>query len=214
MTDFTKNPNLGNLLPRKYRSMGDGSFAERVVSSGLFPHSTAQLVKPASATQYTAGDHIANNATGASVTPMEFTVGDAGCSGILTGARCTITAASGTIVLPSFDLLLFRPAASIPFEAAGYPADNAVMNITAAAMKELVGVLSFVDSGWRNQLGAATAAGDHIYQAVTFATRPHAPFNLASLSETKLIGVLQDRGAWNPGNVQNTFDFLLDIAGV
>jgi hypothetical protein len=79
------------------------------------PRLTATYAKPASATQYAIGDIIADNATAASVTPITFTLPRV--SGIVTSCRAVLTAASGTVVLPAFDLLLFRPATGIPFAA-------------------------------------------------------------------------------------------------
>lgn len=181
-----------------------------VTAGGRTPRITATYSNPASATQYTIGDLIGNSLTAGLVTPIDFGALTRD-SGRLSGARCVVTAASGTIVLPKFDLLLFRSNTDIPVAAGGYVADNGVLNITAAAMKDLIGILSFSDTGWRNQLGGATAAGDHVYQAVSFATRPYAPFNLADLGTKKILGLMQDQGAWNPGNVANTFDFVLDM---
>lgn len=181
---------------------------------GHTPRVTGQLVRPGDATQYAIGDLIGNSQTAASVVPITFAsvarVSEG--SGRITAARCVVTAASGTIVLPKFDLILFRPATNIPFTAGSYPADNAALNVSAAAMKEIVGIFSFSDTAWRNQAGGATAAGDHVYQAVTIASgRLHAPFNLASLGSGSLLGLLQAQSTWNPGNVQNTFDLLLDV---
>lgn len=172
---------------------------------------TATYARPASAGPYAAGQIIANSATAGSVVPITFTVARvAGGSGRITGGRCVVTAASGTIVLPAFDLVLFRPATNIPFAAGGYPADNATLTISSAAYIECVGVITFSVSAWRNATGGATASGATIWQAASFTARPYAPFNLASLSASTLLGVLQAQNAWAPGAVINTFDFVLD----
>lgn len=182
-----------------------------LVVRGTTPLITGQLVRASDATQYAIGDHIANSTTAASVVPITFPVTPrTSGSGRLSGGRCVVTAASGTIVLPKFDLLLFRPATNIPFAAAGYPADNAALNVSAAAMKELVGILSFSDTGWRNQAGGTTAAGAQIWQDAAFAPRSFASFNLTGLSTVNLLGILQAQNTWNPGAVANTFDFTLD----
>lgn len=180
---------------------------------GSTPRVTATLTRAADATQYGIGDLIANSTTAASVVPITFTVARiSGGSGRITGCRCTVEAASGTIVLPAFDLLLFRPETGIPFAAAGYPADNAVLNVTADAFRELVAVMSFSASGWRNQAGGATAAGTGIYQSVLLASgRPFAPFNLASIPSSTVLGILQAQNTWNPGAVVQTIHFALDV---
>lgn len=181
---------------------------------GSTPRVTASLTRASDATQYSIGDIIANSTTAASVVPITFSsvARVSGGSGRITGCRCTVEAASGTIVLPAFDLLLFRPETGIPFAAAGYPADNAVLSVTAAAMRELVAVMSFSATGWRNQAGGATAAGSGIYQSVLLASgRPFAPFNLASVPSANILGILQAQNTWNPGAVVQTIHFALDV---
>lgn len=228
MADILQDNRTGFTWVKRIRDMLDGTWAEVVALGAGEAHVgqvggttprvvAASYAKQADATQYTSGDIISNDkTTAANVIPIEFTVGRSGAaivSGRASGCRCVVTAASGTnLVLPGFDLLLFRPNTNIPYAAGSYPLDNAVMNISAAQYKELVGVLSFPSTGWRNQLGAATAAGLVAYQAVSFATRPFAPFNLADIAgATKLLGVMQDTSGWNPGNVAYTFDFVLDV---
>jgi hypothetical protein len=117
-----------------------------------------------------------------------------------------------------WDLLLFRPAANIPFAAGGYPADNAVMAIPAAALRELVGVFAFVAGAWRAPIGSVVAAGSSGFQdvglkpAVAGTTiRPYAQFDLAGLNSANLIGVVQAQGAWTPGAVANTFDVSIEV---
>lgn len=183
-----------------------------VQAGGYTPRVTATYARPADNTAYSIGDLIGNSGTANLVVPISFTVARAsGGSGRVTGCRCVVTAASGTIVLPAFDLLLFRPEASIPFAAAGYPADNAALNVTSAAMLELVGILSFGVTNWRNQAGGSTAAGTQIYQASGFVNRPYAPFNLASIPSSVVLGLLQAQNTWTPTAVINTFDFALDV---
>lgn len=184
---------------------------------GYTPRPTAQMVRAAAAGAYAAGDAIAQSTTASAVEPIKFSVArQVGGSGILTGASCVITAGSGTIVVANcaFDLLLFRPDTDIPFASGSYAADNAAVDISAAAMKELVAVFKFAAGSWRNQAGGADAAGDHVYQAAALPVRTLAPFRLADLSSTqKLHGLLQAQAAWNPGNVAQTFDFALDVLG-
>lgn len=173
---------------------------------------TAQMVRAADNTQYGIGDAIANSTTAASVVPIDFLVArkNSRASGVITGGRCVITAASGTIVLPRFDLLLFRSATDIPFADGSYAADNTALQISAAAMKELVAVLTFSEALWRNRDGGASAAGAQVWQAAGVVGRPWAPFNLSGLSPGRLRGLIQAQSTWNPGNVANTFDFVLD----
>lgn len=182
-------------------------------AGGFTPRVTATYARLADATTYAIGDMIGNDTTAANVLPITFTVARAaGGSGRITGCRCALVAASGTIALPAFDLLLFRPEANIPFAAAGYPADNAALNVSGAAMAELTAIFSFSASGWRNQAGGATAAGTGIYQAVALASgRPYAPFNLASVNTQTLLGIMQAQSAWAPGAVVNTWTFHLDV---
>lgn len=189
---------------------------------GTTPRITATYAIPADATQFSIGDAIGNSMTAASVVPIEFNVTRTGAllakrSGRLSGCRCVVTAASGTIVLPAFFLPVFRPEANIPFAAGSFPANNAAFNLSAAAMKELVGIFEFRVDDWMNQAGGATAAGLSIYQAVPLKplsgsgrVRTYAPFNLASLASNNLQALMQAQNTWNPGAVVNTFDFALD----
>ena len=170
----------------------------------------ATFSRPADNTAYQTGDIIANSTTAASVVPMTFTL-PSDRFGRLIGARCVVTPASGTLVITAldFDLLLFRPVTSVPFADAGYPADNAQMSITAAAMRELVGVFSFANGAWRNPLGALTASTSG-WQAVAPTTRTLGyGFNVGDVGSS-LIGVVQVKAAWTPTGVINRFDFVLD----
>lgn len=175
--------------------------------SGTTPRITASFDRPADATTYAVGDLIANSTTAANVVPLTFTI--SADSGRLTGCRSTVTAASGTIVLPAFDLILFRPAANIPFAAGGYPADNAALNISSAAYNQVVAIFQFNSTSWRNQAGGSTAAGGVIYQAQSLASRNVAPFNVSGLSQT-ILGLVQAQNAWAPTAIVNTISFALD----
>lgn len=176
---------------------------------GTTPKLTTQFVRPGDATTYAIGDLIANSQTAASVVPMEFVL--PAFSGRLSGAACVVSAASGTIVLPQFDLLLFNPVTSIPFAAAGYPADNAALVLTAAMYREVVAVIPFTSTLWRNSAGGSTAAGTVLYQAAPLLNLAYAPFNATTTVVKKLIGIVQAQSAWAPGNVANTFDFALHV---
>lgn len=211
-------PTLGGPLAGVAPFYWDGSTwvaqggASGGASGGITPRVTASYARPADNTAYAIGDLIGNSGTANLVVPISFTAARvAGGSGRITGARCVVTAASGTIVLPAFDLLLFRPEASIPFAAAGYPADNAALTVSSAAMLQLVGVLAFSATNWRNSAGGSTAAGAAIYQSSGFVSRPYAPFNLATTGLATLLGLLQAQNTWTPTGVVNTFDFNLDV---
>jgi hypothetical protein len=167
---------------------------------------TASFSRPADITAYAAGDAIANSGTASAVVPMTFTMDVP--TGRITGCSCVVTPASGNLVITAldFDLLLFPSGLSLPFADGSYAADNAAMAISAAAMRELVGVFTFAAGAWRNPSGALTA-GITGHQAVAPAARAWYP-----LTKQSLIGVVQAKGAWTPLAVVNQFDFALDIA--
>jgi len=195
-----------------------GLIATRIgLVGGITRRVTATFSRPADNTAYAAGDIIANSTTAASVVPIEFAAAmESGGTGRITGCRAVVTPASGNLVITncSFDLLLFRPETSIPFAAAGYPADNAALTVSAAAMRELVGVFSFSASNWRSPAGSTSVAGVTGYQAVSLnSSRPFAPFDLSSLNVNYLYGIVQAQAAWTPTGIVNQFDFALDIEG-
>jgi hypothetical protein len=169
---------------------------------------TATFSNPASGGAYLSGDIIANSASGASVVPITFTLDHP--TGNIHGVSCVVTPASGNLVITAldFDLLLFPSGLSLPFAAAGYPADNAPMAISAAAMREVIGIFPFVATGWRNTLGALTADVTG-YQTSVLATRALCAFN--TVDTRALVGVVQAKGTWTPGAVINRFDFALDL---
>ncbi len=174
----------------------------------LTKHVSASYSRAGQATQYTAGDIIANSQTAASVTPIAFEL--LRPCGRIMGARMAVAPASGNLVIANMDidLLLFRPATSIPFAAAGYPKDNDPVGLTKAKCDELLGVLSFLEGGWRNQLGALTA-GEFGWQRI-FPTAP-IPFNIEGLGTLTLPAIMQAADIWNPGNVVQTFGFALEV---
>lgn len=199
---------------KKLIDCGDGTYAERVVAGGRTPRLTATYTRAADATQYQAGDLIGNTTTAANVVPITWDVGSNG-SGRITGCRAVVEAASGTVVLTNlvFDLYLFRPNTNIPFTAGSYPADNAAVNINAAAHRELLGIISFSQSSWRNNIGANAAGGTFLNQEAAVSGvygRPYAPFNFSGLSATTIRGLMVAQAAWSPGNVAQQFDFALD----
>ena len=178
----------------------------------LIPKLTASIAKPSDATAYTAGDHVANSLTAASVVPMEFVLQGDQFAGKIMGARMVVQPASGNLVITALDvdLLLFRNTTNIPFAPAGFPADNGVLTLTEAMCKDLVAVIPFVNGAWRNQLGALTA-GTVGWQAVTL-SQPR-PFSLRTDVRPSLIGLLQIKGAWTPGAVAQAITVDVDVEG-
>jgi len=182
--------------------------ASAVVVAGNTPRLTASFTRGADATQYNIGDLVANSTSAASVVPLTFAVGES--SGRLTGARIVVEAASGTIFLPAFDLILFRPETGIPFTAGSYPADNATLTLTADALRQVVAIFSFSASSWQNPTGGTTASGNAVYQAASLSTRAIAPFNLTTTASTNLLGLIRAQNTWNPGNAAQTINVMLD----
>ena len=173
---------------------------------------SASMVRPSDVTQYTVGDIISNSATAASVTPLEFEVARVtNGSGRITGATCIVEAASGTVAIPKFDLLLFRPEGNVPYAAGGYPADNAAMTLGADDYAQMVACIQFSDIRWRNRAGGSTAAGAVLWQSAPISPRQFAPFDLNPLGVDYLLGVVQAQNTWNPGAVAQTITFYLDV---
>jgi hypothetical protein len=175
------------------------------------PRITGSIQRPADNTPYSDRDNIGNSGTPGSVLPITFANAgrlQGGYMGRITGCRCVVTPTSGVPVTAGldFDLWLFRPESNIPFAAGGYPADNAVLNLTSAALKQAVGLFRFISSAWETGASTAVAA----YQAQGLIGRPFAPFNLQSIPATSLLGLMQVRNTWTPTGIANTFDFVLD----
>lgn len=181
-----------------------------------YPRVAATFSNPASGGAYAVGDIIANSASAAAVVPITFKVPNQ--TGRITGCSCVVTPASGNLVIAALDfsLWLFRPVASIPFAAAGYPADNAALGTTAAAFRECIGRFVFLEGAWINPTGTL-AAGVTGFQAVLpYGTRTSITYDTraaygTTLQADTLLGVVQADDIWTPGAVINRFDFILDI---
>ncbi len=169
----------------------------------------ATFSRPADNTTYATGDAIANSLTGSAVVPMTFKLGVA--RGLLISATCVVTPASGSLIVAGldFDLLLFRPGASIPFADGSYIADNSQMAISAAARRDFVAKFAFVNGMWENEYGAYTG-GLAGWQASVPAIRPVIEFH--TYDSGNLIGVVQAKGAWSPTAIINRFDFSLEAS--
>lgn len=190
--------------------------APRFHAGGTSPRISASFSRPADNTAYAAGDAIANSTTASAVIPIKFPLPRP--SGFVTGCRAVVAPASGNLVITAlaFDLLLFRPEASIPFAAGSYAADNAALAVSAAAMRHLITVFSFTASLWRNPAGGLTAGVAGYQEQVNASGRTAAFFNVEGLNtagreaDWYLLGLLQAQGAWTPTGVVNQFDFALD----
>jgi hypothetical protein len=183
-----------------------------VIGWGLQSKSV-QLARVPDATQYAVGDILTSTPSNWISFPNPLRPG--ATRGRITGAECTVECSTGTIALPSFDLLIFEPAANIPFAAGSVPADNAALNISAAAYRNNVCILRFSDTGWRNSAGGSTASGTVLFQIVSMplqaAGRPYAITDMTGTPANELRGLIQMQNTFNPGAVGYTFDFTLDV---
>lgn len=185
--------------------MNTGAYAYQLATS---------FTKTADASAYSSGDAIANSTTASAVVPLTFDFSGGYTKGAVWGARAVVTPASGNLVITGldFDLLLFRPKSGIPFAAGSYAADNAALNVSAAAMRELIGVFSFVNTAWRSPAGS-TSAGTSGWQAVAPTGRSKYLFDTSSLTSVggTLLGLLQAKGTWTPTAVVQVIDIALDV---
>jgi hypothetical protein len=159
-------------------------------------------VEAVTSTAYTIGDLIGNSQVAALVTPIVFPVSGSladgrGFGGRIRQASLTINAASGTVVLPKFDLLLFRAAPTLP-------ADNAALAVPMASFKDLIAVVPFSETAFRNKAGAVTASDTYGWQSVALTGTP-------GFQASSLYGVMQAQNAWAPGAVAYDFHWALDL---
>jgi hypothetical protein len=180
---------------------------------------TSSFVRPASATQYTAGDEISSSATAGSVVRMTFNL-----SGFTRGriirAGLSIAPASGNVVITAsnMNMLLFKTA-----DAPAAVGDNVTHPITGAQRALAVGNFLFDDGGWVNPLGAFAASTSAWQQVPDTMLVPYATPDLAHsdganfdfagspIGSRTLTAVMQVLAAWNPGNVANTFGAVIDV---
>jgi hypothetical protein len=169
---------------------------------------TSSTSRPASATQYTAGDEISNSATAGSVVRMVFPL--AGFRrGHVQRAGMAITPASGSVVITALDLVLHLFKTSTVPAAVG---DNVTHPITGAQRLVAQGKFTFANGAWTNPLGALTA-GTSAFQEVapTLVTVQGNAFEFKQGETESLTAVLQVTAAWNPGAVVNAIAVELDI---
>lgn len=180
------------------------------------------FVRPADATQYTAGDEVSNHATAGSVVRATFDM--TGLErGRIISAAIDITPGSGNVVTTASDLelLIYRT-----HEVPAAVGDNVTNPIAAATRALAVARFRFDDTGWTGPLGTV-AAGTSQYQAVLptlvqpLATNvleypvwcfPYS-FNGAPLTAAgrSFSAVLRAIAAWNPTAVANTIGITLSI---
>lgn len=186
---------------------------KRVSAGGFTPDCFATFTRPSDTTAYAAGDIVANSTTGASVVPLRFpALRTANGSGVITGGR--VIKSDDDLTNASFRLWIFSRQ---PFAAAGYPADNAALTLTYAAMQSFVGMIdftTFIDAGSANV-------------AVANPTRNLLPFNCSRAQRmptsdtitvggvtydgTQLLyGVLEARAAYTPASAEQ-FTVWLDV---
>lgn len=168
----------------------------------------ATFTRPSDATQYTAGDEIANSATAGSVVRMAFnTTGYRRVRVQRASLTYTIdNSTSVTITAADMDLLVFKTD-DVP-AAVG---DNVAFNITGV-QRAKAAKFSFVNNAWTNSLGAVTA-GKSAYQSVLAAvpTVNGALLEFDGSETNTLTAVIQAIGAWNPGANANVFVCWLDL---
>lgn len=181
---------------------------------------TSTFVRPADNTAYTAGDEISNHATAGSVVRPTFDLSGY-TRGRILRAGVDVTPASSNVVITAFDfnLLLFKTA-----EAPAAVGDNVTHPITGQQRRLAIGHFQFDGDGWRNPLGAftaATSAFQHVPNTISLPlATPQlvhsdgANFDFGSggtLAARELTAVLQVLAAWTPTGVANTFGITLDI---
>lgn len=182
----------------------------------------SEFVRPASATQYTAGDEVSNHATAGSVVRATFDMRGLEIGKIL-AAEIDLTAASSNVVTTASDLelLIFRTS-----DAPAAVGDNVTHPIAAATRALAVARFRFDDTGWTGPLGTVAAGTSQVQAVLPTLVQPLASnvpespvygasyaFNGTPLTEAgrSFTAVLRAIAAWNPGNVANTFGITLDI---
>lgn len=179
----------------------------------------SSFIRPASATQYTAGDEVSNSATAGSVVRATFNMSGFQY-GRIKAAAVDITAASSNVVTTAADLeiLVFRTD-DVP-AAVG---DNTTNPLTAPVRATAIGGFRFDDTGWTGPLGTVAAGASQFQAVLPHLVQPLATpvlqspfsdgfsFDLRSVETKELTVVVRALAAWNPGNVANTIGITLDI---
>ncbi len=180
------------------------------------------FVRPSDATNYTAGDEVANSATAGSVVRLTYDLSGY-TRGRVLAAAMDITPASGNFIVTASDLsiLIFKTP-----DAPAAVGDNVALNITGDVRAKAIGSWRFDDGGWTGQLGAIAGTVTSGFQQVTAqAVVPlgapalisaHVvghPFDFTGqlLSQRELTVVIQVLAGWDPDAVANTIGVTLDI---
>jgi hypothetical protein len=189
---------------------------------GKFFKMRSSFVRPADATNYTAGDEVANSATAESVVRLTYDLSGY-TRGRILAAAMDITPASGNFINTASDLsiLIFKTP-----DAPAAVGDNVALNIEGSVRAKSIGTWRFDDGAWTGQLGAVAGTVTSAFQqvpaqaVVPLATpalvSPHAvghPFDFTgqTAAQRELTVVIQVLAGWDPDNVANTIGVTLDI---
>ena len=177
------------------------------------------FIRPASATQYAAGDEISNHATAGSVVRATFAL--PGFSrGRVHALTLDVTAASSNVVTIASNMEVILYKADAAPAAVG---DNTTNPIAAATKALAVGAFVIDDGGWTGPLGTVAAGTSQISKVPANVVIPtatpafyaqHHPgffFEFTQGETTSLVAVVRALAGWNPGNVANTFGIVLDL---
>lgn len=201
MADITLSK--GEVVPvatlTKMIDMGDGTHAPEVSAvlgagtayggtvGGNTAIATDSYVRAANATQYAAGDQVAD------ATPSVLTFAAprvSGGTGVIIHAVCVDSVNAAT--KPSLRLYLFSTSPTVV-------ADNAAWTPSDADMAALIGYVEF--TSWEE--GLAGAAGN----CASFASNLNIPFDAVAAS---IYGLVVERGTYTPASGE-TFTFKLGI---
>lgn len=155
----------------------------------------ANVTRPNDTTAYAAGDAIANATSSAVVLTFTNAARALGAGGVVMGALLLDEAAQAT--KGQFELYLFSAAPTVPN-------DNAALALSAADLRNLVGVVNFGSNPYVTN-AASGASGNCAYVA----TGVNLPFNCGTTVQD-LYGVLVVRNAYTPV-AQERFDLVLQI---
>lgn len=190
---------------------------EHRATSGLFvPECFATMTRASGTSQYTAGDIVANSTSAAEVVPLKFPA----CrtpngSGLITGGR--MIKSDDDVTQASFRLWLLTKQ---PFATGSYPADNAALVLTYAALGYLIGYMdfsTFVDAGSAGSGNASMSAAAHREMPFNCARAARMPTDDSVIvggqfyDGTRLIyGVLEAVGTYTPASAEQ-FTVWLDV---
>ena len=165
--------------------MSATSFTYPTTVNGFCAIAGDVFTRPADTNAYTSGDLVANSTTAASVVPLEFLGCSFGGGGTrIEGARIRKT--TNTTTNASFRLHLFSSAPTV-----ATTGDN--------------GVFGTVVTGAANYLGGFDVSTDRFFAdgaAGSGTSLRGTPLNVVLPSGSTIYGLLEARGAYNPGNAE------------